>query len=67
MHKEITALSTVEDVVREYPDTIDVFMDFSMNPIVCGDPVWGTIGEEADKNNVDVDSLLMELNKIIRE
>lgn len=61
---KINGDSTIEEVVTEIPDTIDVFMDFGIKPIVCGDPVWGTIREEAQKNNINLEKLLKELNRV---
>ncbi|TET97944.1 MAG: DUF1858 domain-containing protein [Candidatus Stahlbacteria bacterium] len=65
MDKKINGDVTIEDVVRLHPDSIDVFMKFGIKPIVCGDPMWGTINEEAKKANVDINILLKELNKIL--
>ncbi len=67
MSQKVNADSRVEDTVRNYPETIDVFMDFGINPIVCGEPIWGTIIEEVEKANIDIDILLKELNDIIEE
>lgn len=67
MPELISKNSNVEEVVVSYPDTVDVFMDYGIKPIVCGDPVWGTVGEIAEKEGVDIDKLLSDLNNIIKE
>jgi iron-sulfur cluster repair protein YtfE (RIC family) len=69
MSPKVDADSRIEDIVRKYPEVIDVFMNFGINPIVCGEPAWGTILEEVEKANIDIDIdiLLKELNDIIEE
>lgn len=67
MSKKVNADSRIEDIVINYPDAIDVFMNFGINPIVCGEPIWGTISEEVEKANIDIDILLKELNDIIKK
>lgn len=37
----------VEDVVAKHPKTVRVFMAHNFPCLVCGEPVWGTIGENA--------------------
>jgi len=68
MSKKVNANSRIEDIVRGDPKTIDIFMNFGINPIVCGEPIWGTILEEVEKANIniDIDILLEELNDIIK-
>ena len=64
MENRITKDMTIEEVVKEYPQTVKVFMDFGIQAIVCGDPLWGTIEEEAERAGVkDLDKLLEALNK----
>lgn len=57
----------VEEVVRKFPSTIDVFMKFDIKPIKCGDVVWSTVGEEADKVGIDVKELIQELNNTVKQ
>ncbi len=60
----ITKDSTIEEVVTKFPQTIKVFQDFGVPAIACGEPIWGKIGENAEKYNVkDVEALLKALNK----
>lgn len=49
MNKKLCGDSRIEDVVRINPEAIDVFIKFGINPIVCEEPMWGTIFEEAKK------------------
>ncbi len=66
--EKITKNMTIEDVVKQYPKTVKVFMDFGIQAIVCGDPLWGTIEEEAERAGVkDIDELLKALNNAAKE
>jgi len=59
--------STIEDVVREYPDAVRIFMRYGIKAIVCGDPLWGTIENEAKRQGLSdekIDELLEELRKL---
>ena len=42
----------VEDVVETYPETVRTFMDHNFPCLVCGEPVWGTIEENARRNGI---------------
>lgn len=65
---KITKEMTIEDVVREYPQTVKIFMDFGIKAIVCGEPLWGTIEEEAERFGFkEVDKLLEALNNATKE
>ncbi len=58
----------VEDVVAEHPKTVRVFMAHNFPCLVCGEPVWGTIGENADRYGLtseQQESLIQALNETI--
>ena len=58
----------VEDLVSAHPATVRVFMDHSFPCLVCGEPVWGTIAENARRNGLSdqqLEALLDDLNRII--
>ncbi len=62
---KITPDTTVEEVVVKYPDSVDIFFKHGIPAISCGAPIWGTIGENAEKYGVkDLDALLKELNEL---
>ncbi len=66
--KEITLDTTVEEVVLRYPESVDIFFKYGIPAIACGSPIWGTIGENAQKYGVeDVEGLLRELNDLARK
>jgi len=60
----------IEEVVRAYPKSVDIFMDFGINAIVCGDVIWGTIKEEAERVELSEEKLkdlLDALNKVAQQ
>ena len=62
----ITAEMTIEEVVMRYPRTVPVFYKYGLPPIACGEPVWGTIRENAEKEGLtDLEALLRELNRVV--
>jgi hypothetical protein len=62
---EVTPEMSVEEVVMRYPKSVPIFFAHGLPPIACGEPVWGTIAENAAKRNLaDLDTLIRELNRI---
>ena len=53
----------IEDLVREYPEAIKVFTKHKMPCIICGEPLWGTIEENAIRYNVNLKELLKDLEE----
>ncbi|RLE18632.1 MAG: hypothetical protein DRJ14_03185 [Acidobacteria bacterium] len=56
----------VEDVIQQYPATVRVFMDHDFPCLVCGEPVWGTVAENAERNNI-VGEKFNDLMKALNE
>jgi len=67
MKLPITGDTLIEDVVRAYPRSVSVFLEFGIRAIVCGDVIWGTIKDEAERVGADLDKLLEALNQLTRE
>jgi hybrid cluster-associated redox disulfide protein len=63
--KIISKETTIEEILDAYPGTVKVFMDFGVPCLVCGEPLWGTIGEVAEKYKVDITHLITRLNEIV--
>jgi len=67
MKLPITGDTLIEDVVRAYPKSVSVFLEFGIRAIVCGDVIWGTIKDEAERVGADLDKLLEALNRLTEE
>lgn len=62
----ITRDMTIEDVVRKYPKTIEVFRRFGLDCMECQIATFEAVEHGAGVHQVDVDKLIAELNKAIR-
>jgi len=67
MKLPITGDTLIEDVVRAYPKSVSVFLEFGIRAIVCGDVIWGTVKDEAERVGADLEKLLEALNKLTEE
>ena len=67
MDGRITADSLVEEVIADYPDTVKIFMDHGLPCILCGEPVWGTIRENADRKKIPLEPLIRDLEACISQ
>ncbi len=63
----ITADTTFEEIAESYPYLISPLLEMGIKVIVCGDVQWGTLGEEAEKLELNIEEVLEKLNKIVEE
>lgn len=62
----ITPETTIEAIVEEYPELVRPLREFGIKCIACGEPVWGTLKENARAKNIEnIDEIVVELNKRI--
>ncbi len=59
----IKADDIVEDLIEKYPELDAFLIRRGIRCVVCGEPVWGTIGELIESKNMDVDEVLAEVNE----
>ncbi len=57
-------MSLVE-VVRNYPETIPIFMSYGMGCLGCAAAMFETIEQGALAHGIDVDALIKDLNEAI--
>jgi hypothetical protein len=50
MTETIEATSSVEELVARFPAAVSIMLRHNLPCLVCGEPVWGTIGELARSN-----------------
>ena len=69
MHRDmITKNSVIADVIKQYPKSLKVFRFYHVDRLGCG---WGgfsklTIEQAAQMRRIDIDKLLIRLNKSIK-
>ena len=59
----ITGDMVINQVIKDYPETIPVFYKFKVDTC-CGG--GGTIAKTASRDGINVEQLLAELNKVIK-
>lgn len=57
----------VDVLLEKYPKSNKWLMQNGIHCTMCGEPVWGTIGELIESKEMDVDEVLTELNKYLVE
>lgn len=62
---KITKDMGITDTVRQYPETIEVFMRFGMGCIGCAAASFENIEEGAMVHGIDPDELIQKLNEAL--
>ncbi len=63
----ITKDMTIGEIVRLYPQTLEVFQKFGLDCFECQVAEFEKLEHGAGVHKVDVDKLLEELNRLISE
>jgi len=61
--KKIAKEMSISEVVKKYPKTTFVFMDYGLHCIGCPMALDETIEEAAKLHHLDLDKLLNDINK----
>ncbi|MEW5922383.1 MAG: DUF1858 domain-containing protein [Candidatus Zixiibacteriota bacterium] len=59
----IKASDTVEDLLKLYPEIDAYLIRKGIRCVVCGEPVWSTIGDLIENKGLDVEKVISELNE----
>ena len=62
---QITRDMTIEDVVQQFPETIEVFSRHGVGCLGCSAAQYDSIGQGAAIHGLDVEQLVQELNACI--
>ena len=66
--KFIVKSMEIEDIVEKYPETIGPMQEMGVQCMVCGEPVWGTLGERIEEKGLpNEEEILNRLNAIVAE
>jgi hybrid cluster-associated redox disulfide protein len=60
---KITQDTSIEDILKQYPHLVRVFVAHGLPCLVCGNPYWGTVSELAEQHSIDIAVLVKELNE----
>lgn len=68
MGKKVDKAVTIEELVIQFPESVKFLMDKGIKCIACGEPVWGTLEENAKEKGLDdqtIETVVDELNELI--
>ncbi len=58
--------TTIEEIVFRYPELVRPLMEYGIKCIVCGEPIWGTLEENARAKGIEnLDAIIKDLNQLI--
>ena len=61
----ITEDTSISQVVRDYPQTIKVFIQHGMSCFGCAAASFENIGQGARMHGIDIKRLIADLNKVV--
>jgi len=61
---KITQDILIEDLVDAYPESVSILMEYDVQCIACGEPVWGTLGEKIRSKNLDPEPVMEALHQM---
>jgi len=64
---KITKEMGIIDVVQQWPDTANIFMNFGMGCLGCAAAHFENIEQGASAHGIDVDALINALNQAVGE
>lgn len=70
MTATIEAGTTLEDLVVIFPGAVSILLQRNLPCLVCGEPIWGTLGELARSHGWDdgaIAALVEDLNGAYEE
>ncbi|OQY26657.1 MAG: hypothetical protein B6244_12890 [Candidatus Cloacimonetes bacterium 4572_55] len=66
----ITKDIEIEDIVENYPYLVPELAYHGIICVACGEPIWGTLKEQADRKDITEEKfgrIINEMNRIIAE
>jgi len=65
MNTVISEISLISDLVEKYPQIVSFLAGKGLHCIVCGEPVWGTVGELAQDKGFSKEETAQLIQKLI--
>jgi hypothetical protein len=63
--ERIQRTTPIEDLVEEVPGVVSYLIGKGLPCIVCGEPIWGTLGEMAEEKGhtaEEIEALVADMN-----
>ncbi|NIR65610.1 MAG: DUF1858 domain-containing protein [Aliifodinibius sp.] len=65
---KISKDTTIEEITENHPQLIKPLKKYGIKCIACGEPVWGTIEDNAKNKGIEnIDEIVVSLNNILGE
>jgi hybrid cluster-associated redox disulfide protein len=64
---KITKEMSITEIVQQYPQTVEVFMQHGMGCLGCAAARFETLAQGATAHGIDLDSLIADLNKAVEK
>jgi hybrid cluster-associated redox disulfide protein len=61
IHKDMIIM----DVVKEYPDTMEVFFEYGIHCVGCSNSMFETVEQGADLHGFNLEELIDDLNSVL--
>ncbi|UCF63358.1 MAG: DUF1858 domain-containing protein [bacterium] len=66
MKESISGTTTIEDIVTNFPKLIRPLMEYGIKCVACGEPIWGTLEENAAEKGIqNLETIIENLNIMI--
>jgi hypothetical protein len=60
--------TTIEEIVIKHPELIRPLMEYGIKCVACGEPLWGTIEENATEKGIrNVIEIVKRLNELVKK
>ena len=63
--KKINKKMNIEEVIKKYPETMEVFAKYGFHCIGCAAASFESIEDGAKAHNIDIEKFIKELNNVI--
>ncbi len=68
MTKPVTLATPIEELVREFPESVGFLTRYGIRCLRCGEPFWCTLGELLEAEGIsEPEKLLASLNAFLAE
>lgn len=63
---DITKDTPVDKIVEMCPETVEILNKYSLPAFICGEPVWDTLESVCKQKNINVETVINELNQLCK-
>lgn len=67
---KIKSETPIEELIQEYPETVIFLSQKGIRCVICGEPIWGTLGEAMQEKGFTGDmkyQTLLDINQLVNQ